>query len=182
MTIHPREPRPEQDETTSDVVAEPPRPAARWARRAGYGLLGLLLLAAAVNLLGPRSAKVEATGPTHRLEVEYPRITRPGQPAPLRLLITATGGFGDVVQVRLCEEFFDDHDFQNWYPNPSAETDDGTWIIYEFDPPPSGDTLRISLDARTAPGQLGELDDCGVAVLEEDVPVVATSFTAWRLP
>lgn len=169
------------DDTTSDVVARPPSVRARWARRAGYAVLVLLLLAAATNLLGPRRGDVDASGGGYELAVQYPSVTRPGQPAPLRIDVTATDGFGDVVQVRVCQEFFDDHDFQNWFPNPSAETNTGGWVVYEFDPPPSGDTLRISLDARTAPGVVGELDDCGVEVLEDDQPVVAVTFTVWRL-
>ncbi len=84
--------------------------------------------------------------------------------------------------MRFCDEFFNDLDFQNWYPNPAAETTVPPWIIYEFDPPPSGTTLEISLDARVSPGQFGETDDCQVSVLVEDEAVVSASFTSWRMP
>jgi hypothetical protein len=55
-------------------------------------------------------------------------------------------------------------------------------VLYEFDPPPAAETLEISLDARTAPGQFGEVDDCEVVLLEDDTAVVSTSFTVWRMP
>ncbi|MCD6641013.1 MAG: hypothetical protein LT071_14010 [Nocardioides sp.] len=170
------------DHTTADVVDSPPGKVTRWMRRAGITLLGLIVVAAALDLLGPRTGEVEESAGPWTLAVSYPSVTRAGQPVPLHLSITSDTGFGDTVQLSLCDEFFNDLDFQNWYPNPAAETNQPPRIVYEFDPPPSGDTLEISLDARTAPGQFGELDDCEVAVLVDDEPVVSTSFTAWRLP
>ena len=171
-----------RDETTTDVVDGPPSRKARMARRAGHLVLGLVVLAAAFDVLGPQIDEVSAEEAGYRLSVEYPKVTRAGQPAPVHLTIEADGGFGKTVQVRLCDEFFNDLDFQQWYPNPAAESTVPPWIVYEFDPPPTGDTLEVSLDARTAPGQFGELDDCEVAVLEDDEPVVATAFTVWRMP
>lgn len=170
------------DETTADLRDTPPRQRGRWARRAGVGLLAVILVLAALDLLGPRTGETSVEGGGYALAVEYPQITRAGEPAPLHVTVEATAGFGDTVQMRLCDELFDDLDFQNWYPNPAAETTVPPWIVYEFDPPPSGTTLELSLDARTAPGQFGESDDCQVSVLVEDEPVVTASFTSWRMP
>lgn len=170
------------DETTADLRDTPPRPRGRWMRRGGIALLGVVVALAAVDLLGPRSGTVSEEGGGWTLTVEHPQISRAGEPAPLHLTVEAGAGFGDTVQVRLCDELFDDLDFQNWYPNPSAETAHPPWVVYEFDPPPSGSTLEVSLDARTAPGQFGETDDCTVSVLEQDVPVVSATFTTWRMP
>lgn len=172
----------EADRTTEDVVAHPPGVMSRWARRAGYASMALLLIASAIGLLGPREATVRASGGGYDLSVDYPQVTRAGQPAPLRITVRSTSGFGDVVQIRLCRGFFTDADFQGWYPTPSAESSDGSWIVYEFDPPPTQDTLQISLDGRTAPGQFGSVDSCEVAVLREDSPVARVHFTGWRLP
>ena len=90
--------------------------------------------------------------------------------------------FGDVVQLSFCDAWFDHLDFQSWYPNPSAETSLPGSVVYEFDPPPSGTVLEISLDARVAPGQLGGRDTCKVSMLVDDEPVVSTAFTTWRVP
>lgn len=171
-----------RDETTRDLADSPPRPAARWARWAGQGLLVAIVLAAALGLLGARTAEQSVESGSWRLAVEHAQITRAGQPSPLHLRIEALAGFGKTVQVRLCDELFDDLDFQNWYPNPTAETSSPPHVVYEFDPPPRGDVLEVSLDARTAPGQFGEVDDCEVSVLVEDEPVVSAKFTVWRLP
>jgi hypothetical protein len=170
------------DSTTADLRDTPPGPRGRWSRLAGFGLLVLILVAAAASLLGPRTAVTTAEAAGYTLTVEYPQISRAGQPAPLNLRVDSSTGFGQTVQVRMCDEFFDDLDFQNWYPNPSAETSAPPWVLYEFDAPPSADTLEISLDARTAPGQFGEVDDCEVVLLEDDTAVVSTSFTVWRMP
>lgn len=170
------------DDTTADLRDGPSGPKGRALRRLGIGLLGLVLVLAALGLLGPRIAQTRAEGGGYSLLLDYPQITRAGQPTPLHISIEADHGLGDTVQVRLCDEFFNDLDFQQWYPNPAAETTVPPWIIYEFDPPPSGNTLEISLDARIAPGQFGETDDCQVSVLVDDKAVVSTEFTVWRMP
>ncbi len=146
------------------------------------GALVLILAGAAFDLLGPRTGEVTEESNGYTLAVAYPQIGRAGEPAPLRITVDAVEGLGEVVQLRLCEEFFQDLDFQSWYPNPSAETSVPGWIVYEFDPPPTGTTLRISLDARVAPGQFGETDDCQVSVWRQHEPVVSTTFTTWRMP
>lgn len=170
------------DSTLADLRESPPRAAGRWFRRLGVLTLALILAAAALDLLGPREADVTVHQGGYHLTVSYPQVTRAGQPAPLHLLVESDLGFGQTVQLRLCDELFDDLDFQSWYPTPAAETATPPWIIYEFDPPPTGDRLEISLDARAAPGQLGGTDDCEVAVMEADTPVASTSFTVWRMP
>jgi hypothetical protein len=170
------------DETTSDLSDRPRGRRGRWLRRAGIGLLVLIVGAAAFGLLGPRNGELTEEAGGYTLALLYPQITRAGEPAPLHLSVEAGAGFGKVVQLRLCDELFDNFDFQNWYPNPSAETTVPDWIVYEFDPPPSGTTLEVSLDARVAPGQFGETNDCEVSVLVEDEPVVSATFTTWRMP
>lgn len=142
----------------------------------------LIVAAAGLDLLGPRTGEVSAENGGHTLRLEYPQIARAGEPAPLHILVDASAGFGDTVTLRLCNAYFDHLDFQSWYPNPSAETALPGGLIYEFDPPPTGDTLDISLDARVAPGQLGGRNDCEISVLVDDVPAVSASFTTWRIP
>lgn len=144
-------------------------------------LLAAIVLAGAVGLLGPKSGQTKASAGEYDLRVTYPAISRAGEPAPLNVRVESAGGFDGPVQLTLCDDFFDDLDFQNWYPNPSAETGDTAELVYEFDPP-DGQVFEVSLDARSAPGQFGDVQDCAVTVLEEDVEVVSVSFTTWRLP
>ena len=177
-----REPRDDADETTSDLIDRPQSSAGRWWRRAGLGLLTLILVAAGLDLLGPRTGDLVEEGHGYTLAVVYPHVARAGEPAPLHVTISTSSPFGDTVQVRFCDSWFDHLDFQSWYPNPSAETSQPGWIVYEFDAPASGTTLDISLDARVAPGQLGGRDACEISVLVDDEPAVSADFTTWRAP
>jgi len=145
-------------------------------------LLTLIVVAAGLDLFGPRTGELVAEGGGYTLGVVYPQIARAGEPAPLDVIVTTGSQFGDTVQVRFCDSYFDHLDFQSWYPNPSAETSVPGWVVYEFDAPPSGSTLDISLDARVAPGQLGGRDECEISVLVDDEPVVSAAFTTWRAP
>ena len=119
---------------------------------------------------------------TAQTDAQYPLIDRAGEPAPLVVTIASDTAFTDSVQVRFCSAYFEHLDFQNWYPNPSAETSDPDWVVYEFDPPSQGQTLRIALDARVAPGQLGGHDTCEVSVLAQGEAVVTATWTTWRTP
>ena len=149
--------------------------------RAGLLVLALIVLAGSVGLLGPRTGETRASAAGYQLDVKYPAISRAGEPAPLHVRVERTGGFDGPIQLAMCDDLFDDLDFQSWYPTPSAETGDTSELVYEFDPP-EGQVFEVSLDARAAPGQFGEVEDCKVAVLEEDSELVSVSFNSWRMP
>ncbi|MGN0063024.1 MAG: hypothetical protein ACI379_02180 [Nocardioides sp.] len=168
-----------EDRTTSDLRLGPPSALSHAVRAAGTAALVLVLVLAALNLLGPRTGTVRASAQGYSLTVAYPAITRAGQPAPLQL--TVDGSLGSTVRLRLCQEFFRDSDFQSWFPTPSAETSDEDWIEYEFDAPSTG-ALEIALDSRTAPGQFGQTEECAVSVMVDDEPTVSATFRVWRLP
>lgn len=181
-TVPAQEPLLGVDDVRTDVLDHPPGARTVWARRAGYGVLALVLLAAATNLLGPRTGHASATGGDHSLRLTYPQVTRAGQTAPLDLEITAPSGFDGPVRVRLCRHFFDDVDLQGWHPTPTSETSDREGVVHEFAPPTAGDTLRVTLDARTGTGRFGALETCEVALMSDDAAVLQASFTTWRLP
>lgn len=146
-------------------------------RRIGLTLFALPVLAAALGVFGPNAGHVSATGSAYRLGVDYPRATRSSIVTPLVVTVTRPGGFGDdPVIVAVDQGFLDRLDFQNWYPNPSAESNDGDITIYEFDPP-DGDTLRVSLDARTGPNQGYSHNTYAVAVLTDaHTPAARVTF------
>jgi hypothetical protein len=141
----------------------------------------LIAGAAGLDVFGPRTGDTTARGGGFTVGLEYPAIARSGEPAPLVLSISSEQ-FGDSVMVRFCASFFEHLDFQAWYPSPSGESSETDWIVYEFDPPPNGQTLRVALDARVAPGQLGGRDACEVSVLDQGEPVATATWTTWRMP
>ena len=166
--------------TTSDIP-DTPAGRSRWVTQAGLLLLVSIVVVGVFGFLGLRSSSGGAGAGGDRLEVDYASITRAGQPSPLDIRVEHVGGFTGPVQISLCDGYFDHLDFQNWYPNPSAETASSTTVDYEFDPP-SGDLLEISLDARTAPGQFGGRETCEITLLERDKPLTSVTITTWRLP
>src|SRR5690349_4048811 len=121
--------------------------------------MALVVVAGAAGLLGTRTATKRSSAGDKVLMVTYPSISRSGQPAQMHVRVTSESGFDGPVRIALCDDLFDDLDFQNWYPNPSKETGDATRLEYEFDPP-DGHTFEVSLDARSAPGQFGGVADC----------------------
>ncbi|WP_110182058.1 hypothetical protein [Nocardioides solisilvae] len=160
------------------------RPSGRRSHRLAVTGLVLLVLAGVLGLLGPRTGQVEDTTGPWDLRVTYPSVTRAGVPTPLHLTVTREAGFEGVeaVRVALCDDWFDHVDFQSWYPTPAAETGLPGRLVYDFDPPPTGRTLEVSLDAHEQPGGLAGRRTCEVEVLLDDVVAASVSFSTWRLP
>ena len=171
-----------QEDTQIEGAADAGRATSlRNRRRVGLAVLLGVLVAAAAGLFGPDEQALSTESGSHSLRVEYPAETRSSIVTPVRVHLRKDGGFGDdPVEIAFSRQLFEHLDFQNWYPNPSAETADARWIVYEFDPP-DGDELAISLDARTGPNQWFSTDRYSVEVRERGRPVVSARFrmTVW---
>lgn len=153
---------------------------ARTLRRIGISVLIVFLALGAFNVFGVRSDAVSATGGGYRLTVTYAAMTRAGLATPWSMEIQRAGGFDGPVTVATTSEYFDLFDENGLDPDPSSATDDGEWIIWEFEPPP-GDTLAISLDARTGPAiQVGK--EAQTAVLVDERPVVSVRYATGVMP
>ncbi len=92
------------------------------------------------------------------------------------------GGFDGPVTVATTSDYLEAFDENSLDPEPSSATTDAERVIWEFDPPPVGDTLTVSLDARIEPAvQLAR--PTGVTeVLEEAEPVVSVRYRTWVMP
>lgn len=66
------------DDMTERLRDTPPGPRGRWSRRTGVAFLTLIVLAAALGLLGPRTADTTASSGGYTLPVEHPQVTRAG--------------------------------------------------------------------------------------------------------
>jgi len=155
---------------------------ARDLRRLSLVAIGAVLLAGLAGLLGIRSATVSARSPDgYLLEVEHAQITRAGIAVPFHLTVRHEGGFSGPVTLSIDSDLVERFDFQNFYPNPAAETATAGRLLYEFDPPP-GDVLRVSLDARTAPDQNGSTEVYDAALVIDGRAVAEVSFRMWVVP
>lgn len=154
---------------------------ARNLRRVGIVLLTIMVAFGAVGLLGPKAGDVSSSGGGYQLDVHYAQVTRSGLPAPLSITVRHPGGFPGPITLALDQDLFDRFDFQNWYPNPSAETAGPARLEYEFDPP-SGEAFELTLDVRVGPVQPPSVHRYWVAVVEDGVPVVRVDFRMGVLP
>lgn len=169
------------DSTVEGLQHHPRGSSGRWAHRAGVTFVALLVAGGLTGFFGPRTEQTASSGGGYDLTVEYPAVTRAGEPAPLHLRVENPDGFDGPVELELCNSWFDDYDFQSWYPTPSKETAEPEVIAYEFDPP-AGTALDVSLDARASPGELWSTDACTISVLDGGAPATSVEFTSWRMP
>lgn len=154
---------------------------ARNVRRLGLALLGLIVAAGLSGLLGIRSATVTDTGEGYQLEVTHAQVTRAGIAVPFHVRVTHAGGFDGPLTLAISEGLLERFDFQNFYPNPSAETASGGTVYYEFDPPPR-EVFELNLDARTAPDQNGSTTVYRTELIIDEAPVADVSFRLWVVP
>jgi len=150
-------------------------------RRAGLTLLLVVVLAGLAGLLGVRSATETSTGVGSTLRVTHAQVTRAGVAVPFHVRVDRPGGFPGPVQVAVSAELLERFDFQNFYPNPSKETSDGRFLVYEFDPP-DGDRFEVSLDARTAPDQNGSWGRYEVRLMEGSAVAARVRFRMVVVP
>jgi hypothetical protein len=155
-------------------------------RRAGYAATttALVLLMAVVgvdavggvHLLGVDSTTVRDRADGVELAVTYGRVSRPALATPFDIEVHQPGGFDGPVTLAVDQEYLRMWDENALYPQPSSETVDGPWLVWEFDPP-GGDTLLVSYDARIEPAAQ-EGRSGAVAVRDEHGDnLVEVSFT-----
>jgi hypothetical protein len=154
---------------------------ARNIRRVGIVALTIFVLAGLLGYFGPRSSAVSASGGGYQIDVRYAQVTRSGLVAPLRVRVLHAGGFDEPITLAFSKDIFDRFDFQNWYPNPSAETAGPLRLEYEFDPPP-GDAFELTLDVRVGPTQPPSAHRYWVAVVSDDNEVARVNFRMVVMP
>jgi hypothetical protein len=151
---------------------EEARRARRW-RRLGLAVLTALVVAGLTGLLDSRTTARGTDSGEVTLDVTHARVIRGGQPIPLHIAVTASGGFEQPIQLRLTRDLLDRLDFQNWYPTPAAETGDQNSVLYEFDPP-DADRFEVRLDARAQPNQFPAVIDDEFSVVDDGGSALAT--------
>jgi hypothetical protein len=129
----------------------------RWLHRITIGTLVAILGLAAldgidlIDAYGVDTAVVTAEADGATLAVTYPTVARPALAAPFRIEVSQEGGFDDTVTVAVSRGYLELWDLNGIIPAPASETNDGDWVLWEFDPP-EGDVLRVTYEARIEPG------------------------------
>jgi hypothetical protein len=141
----------------------------------GFLLLGLL------GVYGVRTRSVHAAGGGYELTVRYGAVTRAGLATVWDVEVRKPGGFDDPVTLASTASYFALFDENGLDPDPATATTQGDLLVWEFEPPPTGDTLMISFDARIEPavqwGKEGE-----TSVLVDGEAVVTVRYRTWVIP
>jgi hypothetical protein len=145
-------------------------------------VLALLVGLGATGFLGVGSGTVTAAGDGTTLTVTHPRVVRAGLAVPFHVDVRRPVPSEDPVRLAVSAALLERFDFQNFYPNPAAETSSRNEVFFDFDPPP-GKRFRLSLDARTAPDQNGSTQRYSVRLLSQGGgTVAAVDFRLWVVP
>jgi hypothetical protein len=153
---------------------------ALWVRRAVLTLLGLVVLADLVGLLGVHTSSATASRGGYTMTLRYPGVARAGLDIQWQVTVTHPGGFGKELTLGVTGDYFDIFETQGFHPNPSAETRDGHTLYLTFDAPP-GDTFVVYYDAYIQPAsQQGK--SARVAVIDHGQPAVWIDYRTRLVP
>lgn len=156
-----------------------PRPrirAARAGRRVFFLFVTAVVVAAAAGVFGPSESTVRASGGGYELEVEYPSVSRSGLAASLAVTVRRPGGFAGPVTLALRSGYFDSFDINGVDPEPVSSTSTAERQLKLFEPPPGGEELVVSFDARAQPGVPFSVAKGSVAVVANGQDAVAVGF------
>lgn len=154
----------------------------RWLRVVSLTVIGAVVLAAAVGLLGVRTGEVTAAGGGYTMTVWYSEMTRPGLATPFSVEVRPDSGeLPPSVTVRVSSPYlalFDDNGLE---PTPTESYNTPEWTWWTFDVPPGSEVLRVDLDARLEPAvQYGETATAAIEV--DGQQVVSADFTTGVAP
>jgi hypothetical protein len=109
----------------------------------------VLVVLAATDRLGMRTDSTSATAGGLHLSVEYPAVTRPGLPSPLRVAVTTDDGrpLPSQLVLRINSAYLSLFDQVQPSPQPSDATATADITEWTFDAAEDSRTLGISIDA-----------------------------------
>jgi len=153
---------------------------ARTYRRVAIALIGLFVLLGAAGVFGARSGTASASGGGYSLVVTYPAVTRPGLAVRWSVEIRRRGGLEDQVTLSTTSSYFDLFDFNQFYPQPSAETSDASSTVLTFDTG-GGEIFRVTLDGRLEPARQNGAEAVS-SILVGGRPVVSVRYRTRVMP
>jgi hypothetical protein len=157
--------------------------AERAIHAAAFSLVGLVVLAAVLGLLGVRTGVVTAAGDGYRMDVLRAVVSRAGLATPFRVQVMTEDGSALPEQVTLVvdADYLASFDFNGLQPTPTEtfSRDGSTW--WTFDIPPGEDSLRVDMDARLEPAVQWARGG-SVELIVEGQNVASADFTTWVMP
>lgn len=155
----------------------------RGLRLTSTGLIGALVLAGLVGVLGVRTGTATAAGNGLSMSVTHAAVTRPGLATPLGVRVMTDDGSSlpASITTRIESSYLAMFDENGLAPEPSSSFQSDEWTWWTFDIPDGARTFEVSFDARLEPAvQWGEEATAAIEVGGEEV--LAVDFTTWVLP
>jgi len=169
------------DQSTDGLARGGGDPRAIWTRRGFLVVLGSLVVAGGVGLLGVQDAHRTVTDEPWELALDYPALARPGLDAEWTLTVRRTGGITRPVQLSASVGYFGLYEAEGFRPTPREETlAAGAWLL-TFDPPPAGGALTVSYEGSIQTGY-GTGARGAVSVIDDGVPRATVRFRTLLLP
>lgn len=141
------------------------RLVAPWGRRVLLTVLGVIVIAALVNLFGQHAIDSSARGSSGALDVTAPKSLRAGDIYQVRFTLHAGAHALNHPTVLLDSGWFDGVTFNGAVPDPTQQTDVGGRVALEFDRLPANQHATVWLSFQVNPTTLGhrrtdaQLDD-----------------------
>jgi hypothetical protein len=150
---------------------------------AAFSLVGLVVLAAAIGLLGVRTSVVSTASDGYRLDVLRAVVTRAGLATPFRVEVTTQDGSAlpDQVTLVVDADYLASFDFNGLQPTPTETFSRGNSTSWTFDIPPGQYSLRVDMDARLEPAVQWARGG-SVELIIEGQNVASADFTTWVMP
>lgn len=178
------QPRPERPFTT---VPDDPEP--RWDRHdqrlrtVAYVVVGLIVGASALGLLGVRTTTAGDSAGGYSVDVYHASITRAGLATPFSVTVRADDGAAlpPEVTLRLDTDYLAMFDQNAVEPQPDRSLADESSVRWVFEDLQGRSELAVFLDARLEPAvQWGQ--DATVALEIDGEEVVTVDLSTWVMP
>jgi hypothetical protein len=128
-----------------------------WAvQRAGWIVIGLLVLAAAAGLLGSGPLSRRTATVPGVLEIEYARFTRYEDPERLSVRLLSAATVNPSVQLSLNREYLDHSRIDSITPAPERVESAGRHVVYAFRVAEPGQPLEVTFNI--APQRVGGVE------------------------
>lgn len=167
--------------TLADLRPASAGPHPHWGRRAGLGLLLIVVVLAAFGALGVHSRTATHTNGGYTLSVTYPQVARAGLDTPWRARVHRAGGVNSDLTLAVNSDYLRMFESQAFYPTPDSSTNDGDYVYMHFTGLHPGQDFVLEYDAYIQPAsQIGKYGTVRVFIGGREV--VRTSFHTWLVP
>jgi len=163
-----------------DALSERESHRFRNLRRVGIVVIAVLVLLAALGVLGQKTTTRIATGEGYTLSVTYPSVVRPGLDVRFEIALSNPSGFGKTLTLAFKRHYFDVFDLNSVRPDADNSWSDASTIFYSWSAPP-GTSFHFSLDMYAEYGEHFGVDG-STSVVVAGRPVTTVTYHTRVVP